>query len=73
MQERVGLRDPDELAAVLDGVDVRIVLGAHYHLQLAGRLGAVPVWVTPGVVTRIDLTAPTGLERAVRGAGASLV
>jgi len=73
VQERVGLRDPDELAAALDGTDVRVVLCGHYHLQLSGRLGVVPVWVTAGVVTRIDLTAPAGLERAVRGAGASLV
>ena len=73
VQERVGLRDPDELAAALEGTDVRVVLCGHCHLQLAGRLGAVPVWVTPGVVTRIDLTVPAGLERAVRGAAASLV
>jgi 3',5'-cyclic-AMP phosphodiesterase len=73
VQEHVGLRDPDELAAALDGTDVRIVLCGHYHLQLAGRLGDVPVWVSPGVVTRIDLTAPRGLERAVRGAGAGVV
>lgn len=73
VQEQVGLRDPDELAAALEGTDVRGVLCGHFHLQLAGRLGAVPVWVTPGVVTRIDLTAPAGLERAVRGAAASLV
>jgi hypothetical protein len=31
------------------------------------------VWVTPGVVTRIDLTAPPHLERAVKGAGATVV
>ena len=73
VQERVGLRDPDELAAALAGSDVRVVLCGHYHLQLVGRLGAVPVWVTPGVVTRVDMTAPAGLERAVRGAGASVV
>jgi len=36
-------------------------------------LGSVPVWVTPGVVTRIDLTATPGTERAVKGASASLV
>jgi Icc protein len=31
------------------------------------------VWVTPGVVTRIDLTTPPNLERAVKGAGATVV
>jgi len=73
VQQEVGLRDPHDLAAALEGGDVRVVLCGHFHLQLAGRLGAVPVWVTPGVVTRIDLTAPAWLERAVRGAGASVI
>lgn len=73
VQEQVGLRDAHDLAAGLEGSDARVVLCGHFHLQLAGRLGAVPVWVTPGVVTRIDLTAPAWLERAVRGAGASVV
>jgi 3',5'-cyclic-AMP phosphodiesterase len=68
-----GLRNPDELAAVVRGSDVRVVLTGHYHLQLFGFLEAVPVWVTPGVVNRIDLTTAPGTERAVRGASASLV
>ena len=33
----------------------------------------MPVWVTPGVVTRIDLTASPALVRAVRGATATMV
>ena len=48
-------------------------LTGHFHLQLFGMLESVPVWVTPGVVNRIDLTTPYGTERAVRGASASLV
>lgn len=73
VQEQAGLRNPRDLEAALEGSDVRVVLCGHFHLQLAGRLGTVPVWVTPGVVTRIDLTAPAWLERAVRGAGASVI
>lgn len=68
-----GLLDAEELAAAIRGSDVRVVLTGHYHLQLFGMLGPVPVWVTPGVVNRIDLTTPHGTERAVRGASASLV
>ncbi|MFI6008122.1 metallophosphoesterase [Streptomyces sp. NPDC051243] len=68
-----GLRNPDELAEAVRGSDVRVILTGHYHLQLSGFLEAVPVWVTPGVVNRIDLTTPPGTERAVRGASASLV
>ncbi|MFD3619329.1 metallophosphoesterase [Streptomyces sp. NPDC058676] len=72
-QRVFGLRDPEDLAAVIEGTDVRVVLTGHFHLQLFGFLAAVPVWVTPGVVNRIDLTAAPGTERAVRGASASLV
>ncbi|MFJ9708334.1 metallophosphoesterase [Streptomyces sp. NPDC101234] len=72
-QQAFGLRDPGDLAAVLRGSDVRVILAGHYHLQLFGLLESVPVWVTPGVVNRIDLTVAAGGERAVRGASASLV
>jgi 3',5'-cyclic AMP phosphodiesterase CpdA len=72
-QRVFGLRDPDALADVVRGSDVRVVLTGHFHLQLFGMLAGVPVWVTPGVVNRIDLTTPPGTERAVRGASASLV
>lgn len=73
---RVGLLNGDDLSAAIADTDVRAVLAGHFHLQLMGRLGGargVPVWVTPGIVTRIDLTTPPGLERAVTGAGASVV
>ncbi|WP_406437258.1 metallophosphoesterase [Streptomyces sp. NBC_00631] len=72
-QQVFGLRDPGELAAAVRASDVRVILTGHYHLQLFGLLESVPVWVTPGVVNRIDLTVAAGGERAVRGASASLV
>jgi 3',5'-cyclic-AMP phosphodiesterase len=68
-----GLRNRDELAAVIAGTDVLAVLCGHFHLQLSGHLGGVPVCATPGVVTRIDLTAPSHVVRGVRGAGATVV
>ncbi|MER5433162.1 metallophosphoesterase [Streptomyces sp. NPDC002588] len=72
-QQVFGLRDPGALAEVIRGSDVRVLLTGHFHLQLCGFLAEVPVWVTPGVVNRIDLTTAPGTERAVRGASASLV
>lgn len=72
-QRAFGLCDPGGLGEVIRGTDVRVVLTGHFHLQLLGFLAAVPVWVTPGVVNRIDLTTRPGTERAVRGASASLV
>jgi Icc protein len=74
LMRTVGLRNGDQLASVIADSDVLAVLCGHFHLQLTATLaGRVPVWVTPGVVTRIDLTAPPHLERAVRGAGATVV
>ncbi|HEY3505021.1 MAG TPA: metallophosphoesterase [Actinocatenispora sp.] len=69
----VNLRDADRLASLVQGSDVRVLLCGHFHLQLTGSLAGVPVWVTPGVITRIDRTAPPHLERAVLGASATVV
>jgi 3',5'-cyclic AMP phosphodiesterase CpdA len=68
-----GLRNADELAGVVAGSDIQAILCGHYHVQLAGHLRGVPVWVTPGVVTRLDLTAPHSLVRVVQGASATVV
>ncbi|MGW7252836.1 metallophosphoesterase family protein [Streptomyces sp. NPDC054834] len=68
-----GLLDPAGLADAVRDTDVRVILTGHFHLQLFGFLERTPVWVTPGVVNRVDLTTAPGTERAVRGASASLV
>ncbi|MFI1991552.1 hypothetical protein [Actinoplanes sp. NPDC020271] len=51
---------------------MRRILCGHFHSQLSGTPAGVPVWATPGVVTRIDLTAPPEVVRAVRGASATV-
>jgi Icc protein len=73
VQEALRLQNPDELVEAIRGTDVRLVLCGHFHQAIMGRLAGLPVWVTPGVVTRIDLTGAPGTERAVRGASASVV
>jgi 3',5'-cyclic AMP phosphodiesterase CpdA len=73
VQQAFGLRNSADLAEVIRGSDVQLLLCGHFHLQLFGMLAGVPVWVTPGVVNRIDLTATPGTERAVKGASASLI
>ncbi len=70
---RVVLQNITDLAEVVRGTDVRAVLTGHLHLQLSGFLARIPVWVTPGVVTRIDTTAAPGVVRGVLGAGATVV
>jgi 3',5'-cyclic AMP phosphodiesterase CpdA len=69
----VVLQEPAGLGDALAGSDVQAVLCGHLHHQLSGMLGEKPVWVTPGVITRIDLTAPAALVRGVLGAGATVV
>jgi 3',5'-cyclic AMP phosphodiesterase CpdA len=71
--EEVVLQNIGELADVVRGTDVRVILTGHLHLQASGFLADVPVWVTPGVVTRIDTTAPPHIVRGVLGAGATVV
>ncbi|MGW3244421.1 metallophosphoesterase family protein [Streptomyces sp. NPDC001070] len=73
IQQALGLQNSAELADAVRGTDVRLILCGHFHLQLFGHLASIPVWVTAGVLSRIDLTAPPGTERAVRGASATLV
>ncbi len=67
------LQDPFALADVVRGSDVQAVLCGHVHAQVTGFLAGVPVWIGPGVLTRIDLTGPRGIGRAVRGAAATVV
>ncbi|WP_405552267.1 metallophosphoesterase family protein [Streptomyces canus] len=73
VQRALGLQDADELGAVIRGTDVQLILCGHFHLQILGRLEQATVWVTPGIVSRIDLTAQPDTERAVHGPSASLV
>jgi Icc protein len=73
VQRALGLRNAPDLAAAIRGTDVQLILCGHFHLQIFGHLELTPVWVTPGIVSRIDLTAVPGTERAVRGASATVV
>ena len=73
VQRALGLQNSEELAEIIRGTDVQLILNGHFHLQILARLEQATVWVTPGVVSRIDLTARPGTERAVHGPSASLV
>ncbi|AKJ15323.1 metallophosphoesterase [Streptomyces incarnatus] len=73
VQQALGLANAQELGDTIRGTDVELVLCGHFHLQLLGRLEQATVWITPGVVSRVDLTARPGTERAVHGPSASLV
>jgi 3',5'-cyclic-AMP phosphodiesterase len=67
------LRNPDALADVIAGTDVRLVLAGHYHHHFAGQLRGVPVLVAPAVANDNDLTDSYDRERALVGTGALIV
>lgn len=52
-------RSSKELAAVLSGTDVRIVLAGHTHVVSAGALAGIPVW-TGGTTAFASGAFPAG-------------
>jgi Icc protein len=73
VQQALCLQNAPDLADAIRDTDVKLILCGHFHLQLFGYLESVAISVTPGVVSRVDLTAAAGTERAVRGASATIV
>lgn len=63
----------DELAAVLEGSDVRIVLSGHYHHAMDGQIAGIPVHVAPGITNVVDPLVPGGEEQSLALSGASLI
>ncbi len=69
---RIMLRDPDRLAAVIEGSDVRLVLAGHNHHGMAGTLASIPVWVSPATAYEMDVLSPDAI-RGVPGASVSQI
>ncbi|MEE1651645.1 metallophosphoesterase [Brachybacterium sp. J144] len=63
----------DELAAVLAGSDVRMVLSGHYHHEMTGAIGGIPVHVAPGVTNVVDPVGAGESEQSLAMSGASLI
>jgi len=63
---RMALRDPGRLRDAIAGSDVRLVLCGHSHHEAFGMLGVTPVWVSPAIAYRLDVTS-TGAFRGVPG------
>jgi 3',5'-cyclic AMP phosphodiesterase CpdA len=61
---RIGLRDPDRLARVLKGTDVRMIVCGHAHAVAAGTLARIPVWSAPALGVTSDPLPPEGRMRA---------
>jgi len=67
------LTNPDALAEVIEGTDVRMVLCGHFHHQMSGSLRGTPVLVAPGVANCTDPTTSPALQRTLVASGATLV
>ncbi|MBP2371824.1 metallophosphoesterase family protein [Pseudonocardia parietis] len=67
------LREPEKLAGVLAGSDVRMIVCGHAHHAGAGALAGIPVWVAPALIYQVDAVAPAGRLRGVSGAAISRV
>src|SRR6185312_14709964 len=67
------LYNPEDLVEIVRASDVRVILSGHYHHAVHDAFAGVPVVITPGVANTTDVLAPEGTERAVIGAGATLV
>ena len=63
----------DELADVLAGSDVRIVLSGHYHHEMTGQIAGIPVHVAPGITNVVDPVGADAHEQALALSGASVV
>ncbi|VXB16319.1 metallophosphoesterase [Curtobacterium sp. 8I-2] len=73
LHEALRLQNPEALADVIRGSDVRVVLAGHYHHHFAGSLAGVPVLVAPGVANDTDVVGPYDEESAVVDSGALVV
>jgi 3',5'-cyclic-AMP phosphodiesterase len=52
---RIMLNNPGDLAEVVGGSDVRVILCGHNHHEALGTLASIPVWVSPSSAYRLDV------------------
>lgn len=58
LMDLLELRGQDELATVLRGRDVRLILGGHLHYPTNGTFAGIPVSVAGATAYTMDLSAP---------------
>lgn len=59
------LREPERLARVVRGSDVKLIVCGHMHHVLTGSLGGVPVWSAPATAYELDVGQPDYVLRAL--------
>ncbi|GAA4366029.1 phosphodiesterase [Agromyces bauzanensis] len=61
------LRDQDELADIVRGRDVRMILGGHLHYAANGMFAGIPVSVAGATSYTMDLSTPPGELEGIDG------
>lgn len=69
----IALQHREELAEVLAGTDVRIVLAGHTHAAAAGVVAGIPVWTGGPIATVIDALAPAAGMRVLAAPSVSRI
>jgi 3',5'-cyclic AMP phosphodiesterase CpdA len=81
---RIMLNRPEDLAEVIAGSDVRMILCGHNHHEGLGTVASIPVWVSPSSAYRLDVlsrdathglvgSAFSRIDITERGATASVI
>jgi Icc protein len=63
------LHEPERLAEVVTGTDVRMIISGHTHHVSCGSLGGVPVWVAPANVYYTEVMPSGGKFGGNMGGG----
>lgn len=72
-QRGSGLQEPERLYDVIKDSDVRGILTGHYHHQIAGMLGHIPVWVSGAASYNFDLFSEPTVLRGMDDGWATIV
>ncbi len=59
---RIRLLNQEQLAEAIAGTDVRMVICGHNHHEGSGIIGSTPVWVSPAVAYRLDVTSRAAIR-----------
>lgn len=68
----VGFQNSAELADVVRGTDVHMIVSGHCHYAGAGSLAGIPVWVSPAAIYETDTLTETR-QTAIDGGGFSRI
>lgn len=72
-QRGSGLHHPEKLLEVIAETDVRGILSGHYHHQVSGMLGHIPVWVSGAASYNFDLLSEDTMLRGMDDGWATVV